>query len=182
MYNRSNVSYFDQQEAGLVLIRNADSSIQLVTEDMLDDEGNIKTKIPNKNKLNNQSNDGDRPLVNGLTNGNGHATEDEQDDVQEETPLYLSNNISLISRQAASMIADVDGKTLEVKLYNLINSRKVLQDEVSQLCSELDEERQRYNTLNDSIANSSLHLTSEMQNEIQRNIDATFRCSLVCLF
>lgn len=121
------------------------------------------------------------PKVNGVSNGtmtngtNGNIDDDEDDEEEDidnvdNNCLLLSNNISLISKKSSQMIADVPGKTLETKLTNLLAERKILQNKVKDLTDELEEERRRYNTLNDSFVNNSHHLTSEMQAEIQSNI------------
>lgn len=105
-------------------------------------------------------------MVNG-TNGNLDDEDEEVSGEAEDLPLLLVNNLSLISKNAAQMIVDVGGKTLEAKLGNLLAERLALNHRIKELTDELEEERQRYNELNDSFANNSHHLNSEVQAEIQ---------------
>ncbi|KAH9497805.1 Leucine-rich repeat flightless-interacting protein [Dermatophagoides farinae] len=136
--------------------------------------GNRNAKLFNKNKLMNNPN--------GFSNGNiimnenhriingddDHNVDDDVDDDDEDFPVLLANNLSLISKDASLLLEDVSGKTLESKLKNLMLERRTLQSTINELKSDLDDERNRASSMNEAIANNSLHLTTEMQTEIQR--------------
>lgn len=108
-----------------------------------------------------------------LVNGNGHQAEEEnveEEDDDEDLqllPIELSNSLSLISPQAFELLEEVEGQTLEAKLRRLLSEKAELATMARELNDELEEERRRYNSLNDSIANNSLHLSGEVQAEIQ---------------
>ena len=150
-------------EAGLVLIRNSsDQKIRLCSQKVLQN-GQAMTN-------------GDGKLMNGnLEDVDVHPNDEDEDDDDEPNlddhgheQLELQNNISLISKQAALMLADIPGDTLEKKLSAILGQNRTLQSTVKDVTTELEEERARYNSLNDSCHNSSLHLTTEMEAEIQR--------------
>nr|XP_027201593.1 leucine-rich repeat flightless-interacting protein 2-like isoform X2 [Dermatophagoides pteronyssinus] len=137
------------KEADLVIIRN---------------NGNQNAKIFHKNKL---------LLQNGHPNGenhsmiNGDVNNDNNDD-DEDFPVLLANNLSLISKDASLILEDIPGKTLENKLKNLMLEHRQLQNQINELKNELDDERNRACSMNEAFGNNSLHLTTEMQAEIQR--------------
>ena len=103
-------------------------------------------------------------MVNGDMNN-----EDEEHDEDDDLPVLLANNISLISEDASLMLEDVPGKTLEAKLTAMMLERKNLQNTIKELKNDLDDERNRLSSLNDSLTSNSVHLTTEMQTEIQSN-------------
>lgn len=112
-------------------------------------------------------------------NGNLEDVEDEPNENNNSTTstsaqLELANNISLISKQAASMLAEIPGETLEKKLSAILAQNKTLQTTVKEVGSELEEERARYAQLNNSVSSRSAHLTTEMEAEITRKFGRFF--------
>ncbi|XP_027201592.2 leucine-rich repeat flightless-interacting protein 2 isoform X2 [Dermatophagoides pteronyssinus] len=139
------------KEADLVIIRN---------------NGNQNAKIFNKNKLlkqNGHPNGENHSMVNGDVNN-----DNDNDDDDEDFPVLLANNLSLISKDASLILEDIPGKTLENKLKNLMLEHRQLQNQINELKNELDDERNRACSMNEAFGNNSLHLTTEMQAEIQR--------------
>lgn len=152
------------READLVIVRNSNNSNTRVT-----------TKLVNRNKLM-QNGDIDKStnatsIVNGnMINGNLNGNDDDavDDEEEDELPVTLSNNISLISKNAALLLEDIPGKTLEAKLTSMMLEKRNLLNQIKELKNDLDDERNRLNSMNDSISTNSVHLTAEMQQEIQR--------------
>ncbi|KAI2810421.1 LRRFIP [Blomia tropicalis] len=135
-------------DAGFVLIRNeSDHKIRLHSQKVLDNGSAL---------LN-----GDGQLING-------NLEDVNDMETNNEPLQLLNNVSLISSEASKMLSDIPGSTLEAKLSAIIAQNRSLQTTVNDMTAELDEERKRFSSLNDSFRSNSNHMTSEMEAEIQR--------------
>ena len=142
-------------EGGLVLIRNeSDRKIRLCSQKVLTNSSSMMN--------------GAGKLMNGnledVNLDNNHTMEETEDD--DDQRLQLMNNISLISKKAATMLANIAGNTLEAKLANILKENISLQTTVKQISTELEEERVRFIELNDSFHNNSLHLTSEMEAEI----------------
>lgn len=81
--------------------------------------------------------------------------------------LQLANNISLISKQAASMLAEIPGETLEKKLAAILAQNRTLQATVKEVSADLEEERARFGQLNEALSSRSDHLSTEMEAEIQ---------------
>lgn len=140
---------------------------------------------------------GDSSLMNGegrLMNGNledVHEPEEEEsdessDDLHQNSSsprhprhqqLQLANNISLISKQAATMLAEIPGETLEKKLAAILAQNQALQASVKAVSGELEEERARYGELSETMSSRSVHLTTEMEAEIQRKWNFVKVCS-----
>lgn len=164
----------------MVLIRNEQKQLQLVSqqsyEKMCAKEDRAEMAACRKRWANGNGS---------LVNGNGHKGEEnieEEDDEDDEDlqllPLELSNSLSLISPQAYELLEDVEGQTLESKLHRLLSEKAELATMARELNEELEEERRRYNSLNDSIANNSLHLSGEVQAEIQSKFTLLFKISM----
>ena len=138
-------------DAGLVIIRNSDSSMKICSQKVLDN-GQAMTNCNGK-----------------IVNGNLQDVNNENND-----ELELANDISLISKQAANMLDAVSGQTLEAKLSLLLDENKSLKTAVNDARNEIEHEKERYQKLNDSLSNNSLYMTTEMQAEIQRKFSFFF--------
>ena len=149
---------------------------------LIRNEADQKIRLCSQSVLN-----GDSSLLNGegrLMNGNledVHEPEEEEadessDDLHQNSSsprhprhqLQLANNISLISKQAATMLAEIPGETLEKKLAAILAQNQALQASVKAVSGELEEERARYGELSETLSSRSVHLTTEMEAEIQR--------------
>lgn len=148
---------------------------------LIRNEADQKIRLCSQSVLN-----GDSSLLNGegrLMNGNledVHEPEEEDegssDDLHQNSSsprhprhqLQLANNISLISKQAATMLAEIPGETLEKKLAAILAQNQALQASVKAVSGELEEERARYGELSETLSSRSVHLTTEMEAEIQR--------------
>ena len=148
---------------------------------LIRNEADQKIRLCSQSVLN-----GDSSLLNGegrLMNGNledVHDPEEEEegslDDLHQNSSsshhprqqLQLANNISLISKQAATMLAEIPGETLEKKLAAILAQNQSLQASVKAVSGELEEERARYGELSETLSSRSVHLTTEMEAEIQR--------------
>ena len=63
------------------------------------------------------------------------------------TTLKTGTNASLISQEAAQLLAGVDGFSLEAKIRTLLSERKLFINEINQIKTDLEDERQRSNKL-----------------------------------
>lgn len=94
---------------------------------------------------------------------------DEQETNQNQQPVLLTDSISLISKEAAEMLSEIEGESLESKLSEILSERKSMQNQINSLKNDLENERNRIDSLTDSLAASSSNLSSDKQAEIQSN-------------
>lgn len=141
-------------DAGLVLIRNeSDKKIRLCSQKVLSNG----TALVN----------GDGKLMNGNLEDVEDGETEDAPNTEDASVLQLSNNISLISKQAAEMLREVPGSTLEKKLATILGQNKALASEVKEVAGELEEERARFREIGNSTNSTASHLSSEMEAEIQ---------------
>jgi hypothetical protein len=86
------------------------------------------------------------------------------------TTFKIPSNASLISQEAAQLLAGIEGLSLEAKLKNLFNENKFLMNEINQIKTELEDERQRTTKFEELtlIQGSNQSLNSDSKLEIQR--------------
>ncbi|XP_054165867.1 leucine-rich repeat flightless-interacting protein 2-like [Oppia nitens] len=91
-------------------------------------------------------------MSNGLNTLNGDLSDRKSEITADESgsesgvssnAIKISTNMSLISREAAQLLEGIDGISLESKITILLKDKKLLKNEINQLKSELEEERQR---------------------------------------
>ncbi|KAI7685502.1 hypothetical protein SSS_02260 [Sarcoptes scabiei] len=140
------------KKADLVIIRNNDGKkilSKLCRSKLVN--GGIETK---SNLLNSDETNGEQ--------------NDEQETNQNQQPVLLTDSISLISKEAAEMLSEIEGESLESKLSEILSERKSMQNQINSLKNDLENERNRIDSLTDSLAASSSNLSSDKQAEIQR--------------
>lgn len=86
------------------------------------------------------------------------------------TTFKIPSNASLISQEAAQLLAGIEGLSLEAKLKNLFNENKFLMNEINQIKTELEDERQRTTKFEELtlIQGSNQSLNSDSKLDIQR--------------
>jgi len=86
------------------------------------------------------------------------------------TTFKIPSNASLISQEAAQLLAGIEGLSLEAKLKNLFNENKILMNQINQIKTELEDERLRTTKFEELtlIQGSNQSLNSDSKLEIQR--------------
>lgn len=86
------------------------------------------------------------------------------------TKSLFPSNASLISQEAAQLLTGIDGLSLEAKLKNLFTEKKLLMNEINKIKTELEDERQRTNKLEELtiMQGSNQSLNCDTKLDVQR--------------